>query len=70
MLRERGISEEWMQTTLTSAERDETDEEGNIHYFRAIPEYEGRVLHVVVNPNTDPRKVVTLFFDRRSRRSL
>ena len=70
MLRERGISEEWMHTTLNSAESEETDEEGNIHYIRAIPEYEGRVLHVVVNPNTDPHKVVTLFFDRRLRRPL
>ena len=69
MLRERDILEEWWQTTLTSPEREETDEEGNIHYFKAIPEYGGRVLHVVVNPNTDPHKVVTLFFDRRHRRS-
>ena len=68
MLKERGISEEWMRATLTSPEREETDAEGNIHYFRAIPEYGGRVLHVVVNPNTDPHEVVTLFFGRRFRR--
>ena len=57
-----------VQTNLVEMSREETDEEGNIHYFKAIPEYGGRVLHVVVNPNTDPHKVVTLFFDRRLRR--
>jgi len=40
----------------------------NIHYFKSISEYEERILHVVVNPNVSPRKVVTVFFDRRVRR--
>jgi len=28
----------------------------------------GRILHVVVTPRVSPRKVITVFFDRRARR--
>ena len=68
MIRERGIDAEWVWTALSASDRAERDGEGNIHYFRAVPEYGGRILHVVVNPNTEPHKVATLFFDRRQRR--
>ena len=30
-------------------------------------EHEGRILHVVVNPHVTPKRVVTVFFDRRAR---
>jgi hypothetical protein len=65
---ERKIPEEWLQSTLTHPESTQTDEEGNIHLFKAIPQYGSRVLHVVRNPTTDPSRVVTLFFDRRAGR--
>jgi len=40
-----------------------------IHYIRAIEQYAGRCLGVVVNPNASPQRVVTIFFDRRMRKS-
>ena len=35
-----------------------------VRYFRAIPEFGGRVLRVVVNVAVEPRRVVSVFFDR------
>jgi hypothetical protein len=35
---------------------------------REIPEHEEQILHVVVNPHVAPKKLVTVFFDRRARR--
>jgi hypothetical protein len=67
MLKERGISEEWVRHTLDSPEREEIGIDKNIHYFKSVPEHEGRILHVIVNPNFVPQKVVTTFFDRRVR---
>jgi len=36
-----------------------------MHYTKAILENENRILHVVVNLNTQPHCVVTFFFGRR-----
>ena len=36
-------------------------------FFRHIPEYDNRVLSVVVNTNVAPWRVVTVFFDRSMR---
>ena len=70
MLRERGISNEWLERAISAPESQERDEEGNIHLIKTIPEHGMRVLHVIVNPRSEPPKVVTLFFDRRLRRLL
>lgn len=48
-----------------SPEKVEICEDGNTHYFRRIEEFENRFLHVVVNEEINPKRVVTLFFDRR-----
>jgi len=65
MLTERNISEEWVQQTVSAPDLKNTGNDDNIHYYKSIPEHEGRVLHVVVNSHLSPEKVVTLFFDRR-----
>ncbi|MFQ6059396.1 MAG: DUF4258 domain-containing protein [Anaerolineae bacterium] len=65
MLQEREIPEEWMWRTIDELDRAETGADGNIHYIKAIPEHGGRFLRVVVNPHTQPKRIVTLFFDRR-----
>jgi hypothetical protein len=65
MLQERAIPESWMWRTLNEADRVDVGTDGNLHYVKAIPEFGGRFLHVVVNPETTPMCVVTLFFDRR-----
>lgn len=65
MLQEPEIPEEWMWRAINESDRTETSVDGNIHYIRAIPEHGGRFLRVVVNPHVQPKRIVSLFFDRR-----
>lgn len=69
MLRERNIRDSWVKLTIEDPEKKELKEDGTIHYIRAIEQYGGRYLGVVVNPDVRPQRIVTLFFDRRIRRS-
>ncbi|MBI5195290.1 MAG: DUF4258 domain-containing protein [Nitrospirae bacterium] len=68
MLKEREIPEEWVRRTINKADWENKGVDNNTHYFKRIDEHEGRVLHVVVNPHVSPKKVVTVFFDRKARR--
>ncbi|MBU1261386.1 DUF4258 domain-containing protein [bacterium] len=68
MLKEREISEEWVWRTINNSDWENIGEDNNIHYFKSIVEHKEQVLHVVVNPHISPKKVVTVFFDRRARR--
>jgi hypothetical protein len=52
---------------LNDSENIFTGEDGNLHFSKVIAEKENRVLHVVVNPAISPKRIVTLFFDRRLR---
>jgi hypothetical protein len=38
-----------------------------MHYIKTIGERDGQSLHVVVNTDIHPNRIVTLFFDRRPR---
>lgn len=65
MLSERNIPEEWVWRTMANPSRKQKGNDGNMHYTKLIRERDGRILHVVVNPNLDPQLIVTVFFDRR-----
>jgi hypothetical protein len=65
MLKERDIPEEWMWRAIDTPDDTEVGADNNMHYIRSIPEHGGRFLHVVVNHHLVPKRVVTLFFDRR-----
>jgi len=65
---ERKILEEWVWSTINNPDREETGADNTVHYFKVIPEHEGHTLHAVVNPHVSPKKIVTIFFDRRARR--
>ena len=65
MLLERNIPEEWVFRAIRDSDYDETGDDGNRHYIKAIPEHGGRSLRVVVNPNVSPNRILTVFFDRR-----
>ncbi|MEZ4593407.1 MAG: DUF4258 domain-containing protein [Chloroflexota bacterium] len=65
MLSERNIPEEWVWRTMANPSRKQKGKDGNMHYTKPIRERDGRILHVVVNPNLDPQLIVTVFFDRR-----
>ncbi len=68
MLKERNILEDWVKRTFDKPDWENIGKDNNIHYFKSITEHEGRILHVVVNPHVSPKKVVTVFFDRKARR--
>jgi len=68
VMRERGIRESWVRSTIEDPDRSEEQPDGTVHYLKAIAEYGNRLLRVIVNPRTRPTKIVTAFFDRRVRR--
>ncbi len=65
MRKERNIQEEWVTMAIKDPEWKEIKEDGTVHYIRAIEQYEGRYLRVVVNPYYRPQRIITVFFDRR-----
>ena len=65
MLVERNILEEWVWRTINTPNKKRRGKDDNMHYTKAIKERDGRILHVVVNPNVQPNRIVTVFFDRR-----
>jgi hypothetical protein len=69
MLTERGIAEDWIVRTVESPLRTENHDDGTTHYLSEVPERSGRVLRVVVNAKVSQSIVVTVFFDRRQRRT-
>jgi hypothetical protein len=69
MLTERNIREDWVRSTMENPQRTEAKEDGTIHDIRPIGEFGGRYLRVVVDPAVVPKKIVTIFLDRRLGRS-
>ena len=71
-LRERNIPIEWMERALENPElrNPDPDDLDLEQRFRRIPEYENRVLRVVVNIAVRPERVVSVFFDRNIRGKL
>jgi hypothetical protein len=68
MLAERRIPEEWVWRAIQAPDHEQIGADNNLHYLKAIEENAGRILRVVVSASADPRRVVTVFFDRRLRR--
>ena len=69
MLKERDILEKWVLQTIKAPDEKISGDDGNMHYFKSIPERGNRVLHVVVNESVEPNRIVTLFLDKRARRT-
>jgi len=72
VLAEREIQLEWLERTLREPvlRRPDPDDSSLERRYRAIPEFEGRVLRVVVNLAIEPVCVVSVFFDRSMRGKL
>ncbi len=70
MIALRSIREEWVYQAISVPDRIEFGMDENTHYIKAIDDYGGRFLRVVVNRNANPNRIVTLFFDRRIRRTI
>ena len=69
VLEEREIPSNWVRRAVAAPDykRNDLDDVDLQHHFVAIPEHGGRILHVVVNEKATPRRIVTVFFDRRER---
>ena len=65
-LNEREIPMEWLERTLAAPELvlPDPDDATVERRFRRIPEFGGRVLRVAVNTTVEPKRVVSVFFDR------
>jgi hypothetical protein len=71
-LEERDIATEWLERTLAKPalrEPDSGDPTLEQRYL-SIPERDGRVLRVIVDPSVVPVRVVSVFFDRTKRGKL
>jgi hypothetical protein len=72
VLTERGITTAWLERTLDQPDMVEPDgsDPTLLHHLCRIDEHGGRVLRVIFNPNVSPRRVVTLYFDRKMKGKL
>lgn len=72
VLAEREIATEWLERTLATPALREPDpvEKGLERRYLPIPERDGRVLRVIVDPTVVPVRVVSVFFDRTKRGQL
>lgn len=68
MLVERQIKAEWIDIALKYPDEIRSPEDGTRHFIKQIEEHGGRWLRVIVNIETDPQRIITVFFDRRIRR--
>jgi hypothetical protein len=66
-LKQRNISDLWVQRTVNDPDYTEGYNDGTRYYLKKIVENDNRWLRVVVNVKDVPNKGVTAFFDRRSR---
>lgn len=66
-LEKRQIPIAWMEQVLTEPEAIEADpvDQDLEHRLARIPEFDNRVLRVIVNGKRTPPYVVTVFFDHR-----
>ena len=64
---QRQLANLCLEETLSNPDRTKilADTYRNTHYLRRIQSFGDRWLRVVVNPNVEPKRVVTVFFDRR-----
>ena len=69
---EREIPIEWVQRTVEAPEVTLPDlNDATVQRcFRRIPEFGGRVLRVTVNRTVEPKRMVSVFFDRKMKGKL
>jgi hypothetical protein len=53
------------KSTVNDPDMTEPREDTEVHYLKKIPQNGGKVLRVIINPSADPKRVITMFFDRR-----
>lgn len=68
MIHEREIQENWISDTIAIPDFTEFVSYEELHYIQQIKEFGNRHLRVVVNPYSQPKRIITVFFDRRIKR--
>ena len=69
-IEKRRISIEWVERILNKPDWTEPDalDEDLQHRLGSIKEFEERVLRVIINMKASPPRIVTAYFDRRSKK--
>jgi len=72
VIAEREILLEWIERVFFRPEKIDLDQEDPTlkHALGRIEEHGGRVLRVVYNDRTHPKRIVTAYFDRSMRNKL
>jgi len=72
VLEERQIPVEWMERAFAAPELvlPDPDDVSIERRFRRIPEFGDRVLRVAVNTAVEPKRIVSVFFDRKMKDKL
>ncbi len=72
MIREREISIEWIEKVFYNPDITENDRNDTalLHALGKISEHGDRVLRVIYNDVIKPRKIVTVYFDRKMKGKL
>jgi hypothetical protein len=68
MIIEREIMESWIFDTITIPDYTEFISDKELHYITQLKEFGNRYLRVVVNLYSQPKRIITIFFDRRIKR--
>ena len=68
-MQERRIEERWVELTLAEPDRVEQDpvDSHARHALKRIDEMDHRVLRVVYNETTSPKRIISVYFDRGMR---
>jgi hypothetical protein len=68
----RSIKKEWIEAVLSSPMlvQPDTDDAELEHRLAVIPDYDNRVLRLVVKQNTQPVLIITAYFDRTMKEKL
>ena len=68
MLAERKIESLWVAQTMEAPDKRQAMQDGIVHFIKKIEACGGRYLRVIVNAQSSPGKIITVFFDRRLRK--
>jgi hypothetical protein len=65
-MQERKIEERWVDMTLSEPDRNEQDliDPQARHALKRIAAMQNRVLRVVYNETTSPKRIISVYFDR------
>lgn len=72
MIADREILVEWIERVFNNPEKIEPDPNDSTlsHALGSILEFGGRVLRIIYDDKTKPKRIVTVYFDRKMKEKL